>query len=368
MAGEESNEILDMSAFDDSVFEEQKVEVEVPSAIKQNETTEVAIEDTKKIVDEETQEKVDKDVEEDLVKKKEGDQKSNSPADSEDVFNPLADFLKERGLLSTEKEIKTENDLIEAFKEEIKKSEFSNLNETQKQYLEALEKGIPDEVFHENLKVTSMLNDMTDDMLQEDEALRKQVIIEDLVLSGKSQDWAERQYKRMYDLGETFDEAKTSRDSLKVKQNEWYINEGKQAEQQKVESQKFAEKQLEELKTSVYSQENLFGTFKVNDGLKNKVYDTMTRVVDTVQNVGPVNKLIKHKLDHPIDFDTKLYYLYELTDGFKNINKFVTKATTSATKKLESAVKNSTLIKSGGEISYGNDPEEYNSPIVNIEL
>jgi hypothetical protein len=354
MAGEQNLDILDMSLFDTSGLEQTETEV---------------IEDNNTVVDDVSQEIVDnpKDEKDLAVEEK----TTNSPADSDEVFNQLAAFLKEEGFFSTlDKEVKTAEDLAEAFKAEIKKNEFAGLNEAQKDYLKALENGIPDDVFNNHLQTTSILDGITDEVLENDENVRRNLIIQEALNRGNSREKAERIYKRSYEIGDSITDAKDAKEYLQTKEAEQYEYNIQAAKQEKIQQQQTAEKQLKELEEAIKSETEIFKGFKVNDGLKNKVFETMTEIVDYTKDVNgnqvPLNALMKHRVDNPIDFEKKLYYLYTLTNGFKDIEKFNVKATTVAARKLRDAVQNNTFIKLGGDTEYAKDPNEYSAPIVDV--
>jgi hypothetical protein len=355
MAGEQNLDVLDMSMFDTNELEQQETQEVIPDDTVQEDI---------KVVDDVSQEIVDDQEEKKNLEAKE--KTTNSPADSDDVFKPLAEFLKEQGFFSTlDKEIKTADDLADAFRAEVKKNEFTNLNDAQKDYLKALESGLPEEVFQQHVQNSSLLNNITDDVLESDTEICKQLIIQEAILKGNSKERAERIYQRSYDVGDSVLDAKDAKAFLLQKDAEQYQEQLAEAEKIKLEQQKNAEKQLKDLEKSVKEQNQLFEGFKVNDGLKEKVYDTMTKVVDYSPDGVPLNKLMKHRLDNPIDFETKLYFLYELTNGFKDINKFNVKSTTTAAKKLREAIEGNTFIKLGGDTNYG-DPNEYSTPIVDV--
>lgn len=366
MAGD--NEILNMEMLNFGGIEipETQPLVEEEEVLTNTEKKEeVPVTSEKIIVDDESQEVVDEDEEKAL---KEKDEKPESPANSDEVFKPLAEFLKEQGFFpNLNKEIKSAEDLAAAFQEEIKRNEFATLNEEQKAYLEALKDGVPDELYRTHQQTSTVFKSVTDEVLEQDEDIRKQLIIQDLIHSGLSPERAERQYQRIFDIGDSFEEAKTARENLIKKEEQEYKESVQQAKQREIEFRKAQEKQLEDLKATVYKQEKLFDTFNVTDGLKNKVYETMTKVVAYTEDKQPLNELMKHRMEDPIGFETKLYYLYTLTDGFKNINKFITKSTSSAAKKLRDAVNASTLIRNGGDTDYGEQSAFNGPPIVSID-
>lgn len=360
MAGE-FNDVLDMSLLNfDPVEESPQIEEQ------EVQTENIEITNT---ADDESQEKVGEQGKEKALEKEEKEN-LDSPANSETVFKPLAEFLKEQGFFSDlELEIKNEDDLADAFRKEIKKNEFADLNEYQKQYLDSLREGVPDVVVQEHLRTQQVFENLTDEILEEED-IRKQVIIQDRLASGWSKERAEKDYDRIFNNGDSYEESKISRDNLIAKEKQEFQARVEQEKQSKVEADKAAKKQLEDLKQAVFKEENLFGAFKVDDGLKTRVHEAMIKVVDYTPEGLPLNKLMKHRVENPVDFETKLYYLYELTNGFKDINKFVSKSGSIAAKKLSEAVQNSTYIKSRGEgaKNFNDDPNDYSSPIVDIQL
>jgi hypothetical protein len=364
MAGD--NEILDMSLLE---FTEEAQTMTEP--IKEEPNKEEENISSIEITDDTTsQEKVGEEGKdpENLEEEDKGEN-TTSPANSDEVFKPLAEFLKEKGFFTTlEKEITTADDLAEAFREEIKKNEFAQLNPLQKEYLEALSQGIPDNLVQEHMKTRGIFENITDEVLETEEDVRKEVIIQDRMASGWTKERAERDYKRISETGESIEESRISRDNLLQKEKVEYEATVARAKEEQTKAELAAKQQLEDLKNSVYKEDNFLSSFKVTDGLKQKVYETMNTVVDYTPDGLPLNRLMKHKLDNPVEFEKNLYYLYELTNGFKDISKFTTKATTSAAKKLSSAIANSTLIKSGGGDPYNTalDMEENVSPIVDV--
>ena len=356
MAGEENFE-LDMGLLN---FEPNEI---VTTEVVEDKEKEI---ENKEIADATKQENVGEEVNEKALEKQDLDD-PNSPAADDDLFNVLASSLKERGFFSDlDKEIKSEDDLADAFKEEIKKSEYADLNPLQKEYLDALREGIPDNVIQEHQHTRNIFDNITDDILENEEDVRKNVIIQDRLASGWTQDRADKDYFRIYNSGESYSEALVSRDNLKQKETQIYQERVEQEKKNIVEAQKQANKVVENLKEAVFKEDNLFGVFKVDVGLKQKVYDTMTKVVATSPEGQPLNKLMKQRMDDPTKFEKDLYYLYELTNGFKDIQKFLNKSNTTAANKLRNAVQNSTFIKSGGNSAGPIDDQAYDSPIVSL--
>jgi hypothetical protein len=362
MAGE--NELLDMSMINYTPPENEKEVIVEDTTVVQKKSV------NKSITDDISQENVGK-KEVEKPEKEEGEN-SDSPANSDEVlFKALAESLKSRGLLTSfTKEVKTEDDLVEAFKEEVKNSEFAELNEIQKEYLEALKEGIPHEIVSEHIKVRNIFESITDDILDEDTDVRRQVIVQERIATGMTPERAEREFKRIQAAGDEVEEARISRDNLKIREQEDYKVSIEKEKQRVIEQEKQVAKQLDSLKEAVYKENSFLGSFKVDEGLKRKIYDSMIKTVGTTSDGLPLNKLMKHRMENPIDFERKLYTLYELTDGFENINKFINKATTTASKSLRNAITKSTFVNASGKgpEAIEEDNNDYNTPIINVDL
>src|SRR5699024_10839319 len=143
---------------------------------------------------------------------------------------------------------------------------------------------------------------------------------------------------RTIDAGEDviLEDSKEALGSLKEFQN----RKLEELKKQRAEEQKMRLKEQEkidnDLKNSIYNHEEFIkGMVKVTKSLKDAVYNSMTKIVSKDENVNLENKLMKDRRTDPIGFDTKLYYIYELTNGFKDFSKIGRTIKSSATSELE---------------------------------
>ena len=170
----------------------------------------------------------------------------------------------------------------------------------------------------------------------------------------------------MYDKGEDIEEAKISLESLKEAENkayEQYISERK-AEQERIKQQRLEE--FNKLKSSIEETDKFLGEIPITETMRENVLKAMSVPVTYTEDGMPVNKLMKARMDDPVAFEKNLYYLFELTNGFKDL-KFITKKVNSkVSKKLSETLKNSTYVKDSGVAAYKKDPESYSSPIVKL--
>jgi hypothetical protein len=140
------------------------------------------------------------------------------------------------------------------------------------------------------------------------------------------------------------EEAKMMKLHLKNIQDEQLQQAIATEQEKKQQLEQARNKQLEDLKSAVYGREKVFEALPVNKGLQDRVHDLMTKPVSYTPEGVPMNALMKARQENPVDFETNLYYLYELTDGFKNLNKFVNKATTKAINSFKSKLAKTNYI------------------------
>jgi len=316
---------------------------------------------------EETEEPEESDEEQPEEEEEQEEAEGNSE-DSE-LFKTLAATLKEEGFfgnLDDLDKITDVNALADAFRKEIKANEYSDLNDTQKRVLEAFRTGVPAEDVIRHEQTAAQFNSIKEEDLVNNDELRKQIILSDLQAKGVSEKRAMLMYEAMYDKGEDIEEAKVSLDSLKeaeAKAFEQYVQE------RKAEAEKQKQAKLEEfnkLKSSIEETDKFLGETPISETMRENVLKAMSVPVTYLDDGTPVNKLMKARMDDPVAFEKNLYYLFELTNGFKDLKLITKKVNSKVSKKLSETIKNSTYVKDSGVAAYKKDPESYSSPIVKL--
>lgn len=289
----------------------------------------------------------------------------DSDDDSPTLYSSFASVLHEQGLLPSlnldENKITSVEDLSNAFKSEIDNQVKSYITEKLgEDGYDALEKGISLAEYQAHQDNVQTLDTVTEDALAKDLELSKKVILQDYMNQGMSQDRALRILKKSIDLGEdsVLEDAKESLTSLKA-------FEAKRLESLKEERAKQAELQRQkqekidnDLKNSIYNSDEIIKGMKLTKNLKDRVYKSITEVVGQSPDGTMENKFMRDRRENPIEFDTKLYYLYELTNGFQDFSKVVSKAQTSALSELEKNLRR-TKFEGSGNPAYLDDPESY---------
>lgn len=288
-----------------------------------------------------------------------GREESIANNDTSSLLFSFASTLVEDGVLPSldlsKAEIKTTEDLISAIREEIKANEFGDLTPEQKEAVNAFRNGIPIEKYVARKQEGIQLASITRETLENNDELRKELIKRDFLSKGYSEDKADKFVQRSIDLGEDVDDALESLEAQKKLLELQTQREIEQNQARTVEAEKQYAKQLETLKTTVYNEKNeVIPGIKFNKNVADKVYESMTKVVEEVDG-QPLNKLMKDRLENPVDFEYRLHYLYTLTKGFKDFSKLQTTEKTNAIRNFEKNLGLNTFNQSKQSKDYNPD-------------
>ena len=261
------------------------------------------------------------------------------------LYSSFAEVLIEQGIipsLQSSENIKSLEDLANALKGEVviqseKKLEdyLNNLNLEQI----ALSK-----------KTQLDLEKINEDYLKENLEKAKEIIYQDYLNQGLSEERATKLLKKTIDLGEDvlIEDALESKESLKEFEKRKEESE-KERYKQILEEEKQAQQKIEEsVKKYIFDSKEIIEGLPNTQALKDKVYKSMTEIVSKNPQTGELeNKLMKERSSNPIEFDTRMYYFYELTNGFKNLGNIQTTVNSKATKNLEKILKKSNFTDNG---------------------
>lgn len=293
----------------------------------------------------------------------EGEDDANS--DSPNLYSSLANVLSEEGLLPS---LDLQNNKIESI-EDLTNVLKGEINSQVKSYLiekigedgfSALEKGVSLLEYEQHRDNIETIDSIDDSHLEEDLELAKRVIMRDYLNQGIDEKRAIRLIKKTIDLGEEsiLEDAKESLVSLKEFEKQRLVKLAEEKEIQRKNNLARQEKIDNDLKNSIYNNKEFIKGIQVNKAIQDKVYKSITTIVGRNENGIAENKLMKDRRENPIEFDTKLYYLYEITNGFKDFSSLINKSKTSATKQLEDQLRR-TKFEEGGKPAYMSDPESY---------
>jgi hypothetical protein len=309
--------------------------------------------DKNKLVDEkdDSQESVDK---ENKDNDSDGDDSGNDT--SPNLYSSLADVLIEQGItpsLESSENVKSVDDLANSLKNEVELQSQRKLQE----YLDNLDL----EKIASSKKSQIELDSIDEDYLRNNLEKAKDIIYQDLLNQGLSEDRAKKMLKKTIDLGEDVivEDALDSKDSLKEFEKRKEESE-KLRYQEVIKQQKEEQQQVDDkIKKYIFESKEVVKGIPNTKVLQEKVFKSMTEIVAKNPQTGEFeNKLMKDRSINPIEFDTKMYYFYELTNGFTDLSKIQTNLTSSATKKLETVLRK-TKFEDNGTPGYMQDKNSY---------
>tara|TARA_R110000822_G_scaffold302649_1_gene426910 strand:- start:877 stop:2010 length:1134 start_codon:yes stop_codon:yes gene_type:complete len=302
---------------------------------------------------------------EDVVGDEGNDDGSDDADPSPNLFSSFASELHKEGVLPSldldKNKIDNTQDLANVIKAQI--------DVQTKQYLidkigedgyDAIEKGVSLAQYQQHAQTVQNLENITDEVITSDVDLATKIILEDYINQGLTEDRARKILQKTIDQGEeaVVEDAKESIKSLRV-------FEQNRLEQQKVANeatfkanQAKQEKIDNDLKNAIYNAKEIIPSIPLNKSIQDRVYQSITKVVSESPDGVMENQLMQDRRENPVDFDAKLYYLYELTNGFKDFSKIKTTATTQAVSDFEKALRQ-TKFESGGNPTFTEDTESY---------
>lgn len=265
----------------------------------------------------------------------------NSPLSS------LANALVEEGVLTSLKEdelktLKSAEDFKELFEKEIN----ARLDEKTKRVEEALSVGVQPDEIKKNEQVITYLNNLTEDIInkesEEATQLRTNLIVQDYMNKGFSQERAIKEANKSISAGTDIEDAIEALESNKEYFNKQYsdlINNAKKAEDEA--KQKFIKRNTD-VKENILNNEKIFTDMNINQDLRKKALDNIQKPVYTDENGNKFSTIQKYEKENPVDFLSKVALLYTITDGFTNIEKIAgnikSKVKSKAFKELEESL------------------------------
>ena len=306
-----------------------------------------------KTTDEELENKSEEEKEKENNKTDEDKPKSPSSEDDSSTFSVFANVLKEEGVFNLPDEdlanIKTAKDLADAVKREIEESKFSNLTESQKRYLDAVEAGVPLKDFEVLEKQISSLETLKNTDLEAEEKIQERfdLIAYDFISKGFSEEKAVELANRSIKLGTDIEDSREALDNLiKVKAEEY-----KKIVSEKKEESKIS---LEKIKETIDSKESILKDIKITPKQKEALYDLLTLKVDSDEQGRPINEFNKWRRDNGLEAEIILGTIYQMTNKFQNLGKMLDVSKTKASQELEEKLRDSAEKRKDAPIKLGN--------------
>lgn len=284
-------------------------------------------------------------------------------------YSSIATALRDEGILSSSDDSLKISD-AESFAEAFEKEIQARFDDRQKRIDEALNNNVEVSEIKKYESTLQWLNSIDDNTLKEEgekgETLRRNLIYQDYINKGFSQQRARKMVDKSFADGTDIDDAFESLKSHKEYYNSEYndlIEEAKEEKRQKVEEQR---KNQEALKKLILEEDKAFGDYTIDKSTRQKVYDNLSKVVYTDDNGVGYTQLQKYQKENPADFLKYVSLLYTITDQFKSLDGLVKNKVKTEKRKyikeLENTL-NNTVRTADGNLKFvsGNqgDPDSY---------
>lgn len=251
------------------------------------------------------------------------------------------------------------------------RNEYKNsLNERQKEYIDLLEIGIPQEQIEHQFSVEDAYSKVTDQVLSDDVELQKQIITQNLKLKGLS-DTKVQVFLKAAEDGETlFEEAKESRDNI----NAYIADQKKQtvetAKAAQIENDKKEVELQKEIKTTIEKLDEILPGIKISANEKTKLYEYMTKPVEEKMVNGKkvaIDLINKTRSENKVLFDLKLKYFINLglfnEDNKTDLTKIMKKVTSSNADKLSNKLREEPGGPDGKGVKFEKDDDKNKQPV-----
>ena len=303
-------------------------------------------------------------------KEERGDAVTLSDGTSPSAFySSIANALKTDGIFPDfdDKDIESVKS-PEDFAELMEKAVTARFDERQKRIDAALGNGVaPDTVrmYEQTLQYLASINEEALSAEgDEAEDLRRQLIYNDLLNRGYSQEKANREIEKSFKSGSDIDDAKDALAALNKFYKDGYENIQKESKA-KADAIKAEQKQnSEKFRKMVLEDEVKIGEVVLDKRTSQRVYDAVSKPVYKDPETGQLlTQVQKFQKENPLEFMKQLGMWYVLTDGGKNIDGFtkeqVRTAKNRGIRELENKI-NTSHIGPDGSLQYarrtGADP------------
>jgi len=275
------------------------------------------------------------------------DQKKSSPS----LYSPLAKVLHEQGVLPSAdpdsiKNIKDVDSFVELIKKEIEVQT--------KEQLEQVKKEVVTEDFKKRETVKAQLEKVTDNILAKDKNVASQLIYQDFINKGYTEEKAKKYTERSILSEDWVDDAKDAKQSILDRITEVEEEEAEERELEITRRKEEAKKETDLIKSKVFDTSEVLKGIPISKTAKDQIFNTITKPVSKNPNTGEAeNEIMKYRRENPVDFVYNLAYTYTVTKGFKDWDYFKTKGRSSSILELENNLrKNNFSIDSGNEPSF----------------
>ena len=225
------------------------------------------------------------------------------------------------------------------------RNEYQNsLSDRQKEFLEMIELGIPQEQTEHQFTIEDSYGKITDEILADDAEMQKNLIVQNYKLKGISDKKIDVFIKDAENGERLFEESKDALSDI----NAYIANQKKvsveTAKQRQLEADQKDQELQAKIKTTIEGLTEIFPGIPLSAVEKTKLNDYMTkpveeRIINGVKR--PIDIITKTRIEDPIAFNLRTVYFITqgLYDKNTDLSKFTKKNVTSAANKLTNKLK-----------------------------
>lgn len=268
-------------------------------------------------------------------------------------FSSIAKQFADEGIWELDDEEVKDAD---GFKSLIKKAIENGIDEETRRVKEALELGINSQDVAEFEHTIKMLHSITNEDLYDEgddgNQLRQKLILQNFINEGMEEKEAVEKTKEIFKKGKDIDEAEKALVANKKFFQQTYKDLKASARKQKDEWDKSIQKQTDDLKSSIMSNEKYLGEIDIDEKTKKTALANLSEPRYKDKDSGQMLTAIqKYEKENKTDFLKNLGLLFTLTDGFKNLDKLTTKAVNRRINKQISDIEDVLKNPSGSDTS-----------------
>ena len=249
-----------------------------------------------------------------------------SPKDN--FYSSIANAMAEDGIFpNLDEETISKADSAEALSDLIEAEVNARLDEKQQRISKALDNGVePNEIrMYEN--TLNNINHITDQQIADEsekgEQLRYNIIFQDFINKGYSQERADKLTKRSIDAGTDIEDAKDALQSNKEFFQGKYDKLLKEAQENADKEKENRRKQSEKLKDSLLRGKDLMGDLEISQDMRKKALEYVSKPVYKDPETGEyLTAVQKYEQEHPMEFIKYVGLFMALTNGLKDFESF----------------------------------------------
>ena len=309
------------------------------------------------------------------------DEDSDGTSPNDNFYSSIANALAVDGIFPNldDETVKKAVD-AESFSDLIEAEINARLDEKQQRISKALDNGVEPTDIRKYEGVLNQINTITDAAIAEEsekgERLRYNLIYQDFLNKGMSQEKAKKLTDRSVDNGTDVEDAKDALQSNKEFFSNAYNKLLQEAQEEADEEKANRDKRAKQLETSLMKDKQLLGDMEIGKDIRKKAFETISKPIYKDSDTGQYMTAIqKYEKEHGADFLKYTGLMYVMTNGFKDFDSFakgkVKKEMKKGLRDLEKTL-NNTRRNSDGSLnmvtSQKDDPNSFINGNLKLDL